>query len=268
MLNEIYVGNLPFKVAQDRLETYFGAIGPIKDIVFVNQKDDTAIGAHAFITYHNPGDVDRAVTELNYKVFEGRILAVLRGDLKTKQALRVGVHEGSTCLFIKPVRNMTIVQLHELFAKFGQIISSRIRIDKSVRSDKGCGYVQFLHPNHGAAAIAELDGSVLNGEVLSVGEYKATYTNVHVKNLPPSIKTQDDLTRLFATYGPIRSVFLALEADGSSKGFGFCDFATHEGAARAITALNGRKITEDGQDFVLAVSKAMNRKKGKGGRRY
>lgn len=60
-----------------------------------------------------------------------------------------------------------------------------------------------------------------------------------VLNLPRSF-SENDLAKLFKTYGNIRGCDLVLDAQtGASKGFGFVEMALEHEAAVAIAALNG-----------------------------
>jgi polyadenylate-binding protein len=70
------------------------------------------------------------------------------------------------------------------------------------------------------------------------------FTNVYIKNLPPSISTDDDLRELFAPYGNITSAKLQVRQgpDGSGLYFGFCNFESHAEAVAAIKGLNGQTI--------------------------
>jgi hypothetical protein len=69
---------------------------------------------------------------------------------------------------------------------------------------------------------------------------------VYIKNLPPTINSDEDLTALFSEYGEITSAKLQVREgpDGTALYFGFCNFSEHEGAVRAIAGLNG-SLLED-----------------------
>lgn len=58
-----------------------------------------------------------------------------------------------------------------------------------------------------------------------------TYTNVYVKNLAPSV-TSEDLQKLFSPFGQITSCAVMQNENNESKGFGFVNFeladAAHE----------------------------------------
>jgi cold-inducible RNA-binding protein len=65
---------------------------------------------------------------------------------------------------------------------------------------------------------------------------------LYVGNLPYSV-TEDSLQEMFSEAGPVENVKLITDREtGRSKGFGFVEMATEEGAERAIQEFNGKKI--------------------------
>ncbi len=73
---------------------------------------------------------------------------------------------------------------------------------------------------------------------------------IYVGNLPFSA-TEDEVRELFGEFGPVESVHLVTDRDsGRPRGFGFVEMETEEGAAAAISALNGREM--DGRNLNIA----------------
>ena len=65
---------------------------------------------------------------------------------------------------------------------------------------------------------------------------------IYVGNLPFSA-TDDEVRELFGEFGPVESVHLVTDRDtGRPRGVGFVEMVTDEGAADAISALNGRDM--------------------------
>lgn len=147
------------------------------------------------------------------------------------------------------------------------------------------GYVEFESPDSAAAALKNANGMTLGSRNISVSphisrrptnasnpnhpvpplvklqpspqsiaEAEATFTNLFVKNIDPSV-TSEEFEQLFAKYGPIVSHFLPVDEQGSFRGFGFVNFQTHAGAVAAIKALNDYKL----KDKNLVVTRAMQR---------
>ncbi len=68
--------------------------------------------------------------------------------------------------------------------------------------------------------------------------------NIYVGNLSWSM-TDDDLSNLFSQYGTVTSAKILKEKNtGRSKGFGFVEMETAEGAEKAIHELNEKPFLE------------------------
>jgi RNA recognition motif-containing protein len=67
---------------------------------------------------------------------------------------------------------------------------------------------------------------------------------------------EDSLRTLFASYGPVASAKIITDRDsGSSKGFGFVEMETEDGARAAISGANGKEL--DGRQ--IKVNEAMDK---------
>ena len=67
---------------------------------------------------------------------------------------------------------------------------------------------------------------------------------LYVGNLSHST-TEDELREAFAAYGEVASVTIITDREtGHSRGFGFVEMSTEDGAAAAIDALNGTELSE------------------------
>jgi RNA recognition motif-containing protein len=66
--------------------------------------------------------------------------------------------------------------------------------------------------------------------------------------------TDDTLRQAFAEFGEVESVNIIIDRySGRSKGFGFVEMSTDEGAQEAISALNGKTL--DGRELKVAEAK-------------
>jgi cold-inducible RNA-binding protein len=67
-------------------------------------------------------------------------------------------------------------------------------------------------------------------------------TRIYVGNLPYSADS-DQLTQLFSPYGEVVEATIVMDRDsGQSKGFGFVQMNSDEGARSAIAGLNGTTL--------------------------
>jgi RNA recognition motif-containing protein len=65
---------------------------------------------------------------------------------------------------------------------------------------------------------------------------------LYVGNLPYDV-TEDQLNELFSAHGEVTSTKLVSDFNtGRSRGFGFVEMATEEGAQAAITGMNKAKV--------------------------
>lgn len=132
-------------------------------------------------------------------------------------------------------------QMADVFSKFGKIGSCKLEIYPNGES-RGFGYVQYDNVDSAKKAIAELDGTEIDGLKISVlihskkenreGLQSERYTNLFLQNLPHDYK-QEQLRDLFKSYGDILSVEL-----GSKPGHGYVNFKDHNDAKKALEAVN------------------------------
>ncbi|MGB9358591.1 MAG: RNA-binding protein [Acidimicrobiia bacterium] len=82
-------------------------------------------------------------------------------------------------------------------------------------------------------------------------------SNLYVGNLTFNTTTAD-LETLFAQHGDVKTAQVINDRDtGRSRGFGFVEMETQEGADSAISALNGTDL--DGRDLAVSVAKERSR---------
>jgi polyadenylate-binding protein len=148
--------------------------------------------------------------------------------------------------------------LHDTFASFGTVLSCKIALDCNGQS-RGFGFVQFDNDVSAQNAIEKLDGMLINEKKVYVGLFirhqersgngSANFTNVYVKNFSGTY-TDEDLKKLFDTFGVITSAVVMKDDSGNSKCFGFVNFQSSDAAAAAVEQLNGTSTNEDKILFV------------------
>ncbi len=76
--------------------------------------------------------------------------------------------------------------------------------------------------------------------------------------------TEDGLRTLFTEAGPVESVSVITDRmSGRSRGFAFVEMATDEGAAEAISRLNGKMV--DGREISVAEARPPRQRDDRGG---
>jgi polyadenylate-binding protein len=121
-------------------------------------------------------------------------------------------------------------------------------------NSRGFAFVHYETGEAADAAIKAVNGMLLNDKKVYVGhhiskkerqskveEQRAQFTNIFVKNLDPDF-TQTELEDLFKPFGEIVSAALGSDEAGSSKGFAFVSFTSHEAARAAVDEVNDRDI--------------------------
>jgi polyadenylate-binding protein len=243
----LYVGELSPEVTEAMLFEVFNQIGPVASIRICRDAITRRSLGYGYVNYHNVSDGERALEQLNYTAIKGlpcRIMWSQRDPTMRRS--------GDGNIFIKNLdASIDNKALHDLFSTFGNILSCKVSLDEAGNS-KGYGFVHFEHKEAGEAAIAKINGLLLNDKKVFVGphvsrkerlaqfeEMKASFTNVFVKNLDEAVDNEE-LEGIFTPYGRITSALIGIdEATGKSKCFGFVNFAEHEAAERAVVALNG-----------------------------
>lgn len=82
-------------------------------------------------------------------------------------------------------------------------------------------------------------------------------SNIYVGNLTFNTTTAD-LETLFAQHGDVSKAQVITDRDtGRSRGFGFVEMRSQEGADTAISALNGTDL--DGRDLTVSMAKERSR---------
>ena len=86
--------------------------------------------------------------------------------------------------------------------------------------------------------------------------------NLYIGNLPAKV-SEDDLRTNFSEVGKVVSVNVIKDKfTGISRGFGFVEMETEEGAQEAIRRFNGGQLLGN----TLTVNEARPKKEGEGGR--
>lgn len=82
--NRLYIMNLPFKIAEEELRTYFGRYGEIDEISIPLRKGGIGTG-FAFVRFMEPEAAVNAYANLDKKIFQGRILTILPASKKKEK---------------------------------------------------------------------------------------------------------------------------------------------------------------------------------------
>ncbi|CAA0819608.1 Polyadenylate-binding protein 2 [Striga hermonthica] len=245
----LYVGDLDINVTDSQLYDLFNQVGQVVSVRVCRDLSTRRSLGYGYVNYSNSQDAARAMEVLNFTPLNNKAIRVMYShrDPSVRKS-------GTGNIFIKNLdKSIDNKALHDTFSSFGNILSCKIATDPNGQS-KGYGFVQFETEEAAQNAIDKLNGMLINDKQVYVGHFlrkqereteiiKTKFNNVFVKNLAESA-TDDDLKKIFGEYGTITSSVVMRDADGKSRCFGFVNFENADDAAKAVEALNGKKIDE------------------------
>ncbi|KAI4298478.1 hypothetical protein L6164_032032 [Bauhinia variegata] len=245
----LYVGDLDINVTDSQLYDLFNQVGQVVSVRVCRDLTSRRSLGYGYVNYSNPQDAARALDVLNFTPLNGKHIRIMYSH--RDPSIR---KSGAGNIFIKNLdKAIDHKALHDTFSAFGHILSCKVATDSSGQS-RGYGFVQFDNEESAQKAIEKLNGMLLNDKQVYVGPFlrkqeresstdKAKFNNVFVKNLSEST-TDEDLKNIFGEFGAITSAVVMRDGEGKSKCFGFVNFESTDDAARAVEALNGKKIDD------------------------
>lgn len=179
-------------------------------------------------------------------------------------------------LFVRSLpASTTNESLTELFSDSYPIKHAVAVIDPSTKECRGYGFVTFADAEDAAKAREQFNGHLVDGRKIRVevaeprhrnggeagSEVKKGREEPHapprliVRNLPWSIKHADQLSKLFMSYGKVKTAYIPKKKGGLLPGFGFVVLKGRKNCERAIEGVNGKEV--DGR--TLAVDWAVDK---------
>jgi RNA recognition motif-containing protein len=152
-------------------------------------------------------------------------------------------------------------ELAEAFEKYGHIKYVRILTDGHgrFRRSRGCGFVEFTHPNEADAALRDPESMILRDREVYVDIGRETVSvsvpkldTIWVANIPAGV-TRQRLMRFFASFRPIDARIIHTNEITSRKCFGYVKFGTQAIRDAAIERMNGQKF--DGESIVVTAAR-------------
>jgi polyadenylate-binding protein len=207
------------------------------------------------LPFNSPPTVTEAIREYNHIKFAGKPCRVMQ----PKRGITKGPPEANVFVQDLPLA-LSAIAFHDTFAEFGEILSSRLSVDRDNVS-KGYGFIQYATAEQAQEAIAETNGSLLDvagGEKPirasifvkrdappSPTTRAATrdFKNLFFRNLPADI-TLDAFKATWSKYGVITSAVLTLDENGKPTGTAFASFQNHSDALRVIKATHRKGPNE------------------------
>jgi len=255
----LYVGNLHEKITETLLHSLFSEVGPVESCKICKEKSNNQ--SYGFVDFYDPRYATLALQQLNGKNLYGL-------EIKVNWATNAtGATQEDTSnhyhLFIGDLSpEINDEALTKAFSIYGSLSEARVMTD-SQRSghSRGYGFVAFRNREDAHKALTEMNGEWLGGRPIRCNwatrrganpleqsiplEYTAVANQsiesnrtVYIGNIAFDI-TYQVIQQAFSEFGPIEEIRLQAE-----KGFAFIRFSSHEQAAKAIVAMNGKTLAQ------------------------
>ena len=195
-----------------------------------------------------------------------------------------GKEKGRATLFVRCIpESVTSDALAQFFSHAYPTKHATVVVDPTTKKSRGFGFVTFADVDDARSAHQALQGAKLEGRNINLELAQPRYRRggspstgspnlvdrtsrsdpaqpaprLIVRNLPWSIKTEDQLARLFMSYGKIKHVNMPSIRQGLSPGFGFVLLRGRQNAEKALECMNGKEI--DGRRIAVdwAVEKSI-----------
>ena len=190
-------------------------------------------------------------------------------------------------LFVRSLpASVTTEKLTAHFSESYPLKHAIVVVDKQTNISRGFGFVTFTDAEDAHAAAEKFDNSVLEGRKIKVEVAEARHRDIEdgakkgenttgtklraareqqmqegqppkliVRNMPWSIKTPEDLTKLFLSYGKVKHAVVPKKSPRAQYGFGIVILRGKKNAENALKGVNGKEI--DGR--TLAVDWAVDK---------
>lgn len=260
----LHMSNLPFDTTEEDLRDFFRSY----QVSFLSLISKAA-KKYARIEFATPGIAEKVLNELNgvnflpksTKTGLMKVISLSKFEEKDQFSFKNDVSKN---VLVKNVPlNFTGREFFLMMKKYGEIKYMKYKIDFLGRS-KGYGQVYYYDEPSALKAIEDLNGKKLMDKELIVchlipgktaGNYK---NNLYIKNFPKNF-SENDLKQYFNKYGEVKSVLIARDENGVSKGFGFVCFDNPKNAHEAFMKENASKTKFEGCEGTLYINYAMKK---------
>jgi len=209
----LYVGDLNPEVNEGLLFDIFNAVGPVSSIRVCRDAVTRRSLGYAYVNFHQTADAERALDTMNYTEIKGKPCRIMWSQ-RDPSLRRSGVGN----IFVKNLQeSIDNKQLYDTFSLFGNILSCKVVTDRETGLSKGYGYIHYETAEAAHAAIDKLDGMLIDGQEVQVGEFmrrnerpgQSDWTNCYVKNIPYEWDT-NKLNEEFSKFGEVLSAAVSM----------------------------------------------------------
>lgn len=265
----LFISELPDNIMDSELEEFFSAY---KEHIFMMQIDRNqkmydlfnTRKPRATIIFKSHEKAEEARNELNMRRLKGKPLNIMWHE--RDNTIR---YNNKANIFVKGISpDAKPRDIYELFAKYGEIISTKICEDEDGNL-LGYGYINYYNLDSAENAIKNLNKKKFCGSELEILHFQkkneriqSTLGNnsIYIKNLPNSI-TESEIKKIFSKFGKI--TWGKIIQDKNDRPFAILVFEEVESATKAKEEMNDKKINESDELalYVDALQKKSERKR-------
>ncbi|XP_055385879.1 ELAV-like protein 3 isoform X2 [Condylostylus longicornis] len=184
----LIVNYLPQTMNQEEIRSLFASIGEVESCKLIRDKATGQSLGYGFVNYQRQEDAEKAINTLNGLRLQNKTIKVSIAR-PSSDAIK-----GANLYVSGLPKNMTQIDLEQLFNPYGKIITSRILCDNISGLSKGVGFIRFDQRFEAERAIKELNGTVPKNATDPI--------TVKFANNPSSNKTMQPLAAYMQPQNP------------------------------------------------------------------
>ena len=248
----LFISELPDNILDSELDEFFSKY---KEHIFMIQVDRNqkmydifnSRKPRATIIFKNHEKAEEARNELNMRRLKGKALNIMwhERDNSIRYNNKANIFVKGISLSAKPR------DIYELFAKYGEIISTKICEDEDGNL-LGYGYINYYNLDSAENAIKNLNKTKYLDSVLEIEHFQKKnerlQTNlrnnsIYIKNIPNSIKEVEQLKKIFSKFGKV--TWAKIFQDANERPYAILVYEDPESASKAKDEMNDKKLNEN-----------------------
>ena len=266
----LFISELPDKIIDSELQDFFADYKNDIHMMQIdrNQKMYDLFNTRkpkATIIFKTHEKAEEARNKLNMRRLKGKALNIMWHE--RDNSIR---YNNKANIFVKGISpNANPRAIYELFAKYGEIISSKI-CENEDGDLLGYGYINYYNLDSAENAIANLNKTKFMDSELEVEHFQKKNerlqvpqenSSIYIKNIPNKYSDIDDLKGLFTKFGKI--IFGKVFQDSNERPYAIIVFSDAESANKAKEEMNDKKLDEKDENklYVDLLQKKSERKR-------
>ena len=249
--NVLFISELPDKIIDSELQDFFADYKNDIHMMQIdrNQKMYDLFNTRkpkATIIFKTHEKAEEARNKLNMRRLKGKALNIMWHE--RDNSIR---YNNKANIFVKGISpNASPRAIYELFAKYGEIISSKI-CENEDGDLLGYGYINYYNLDSAENAIANFNKTKFMDSELEVEHFQKKNerlqipqenSSIYIKNIPNKYSKIEDLKQIFSKYGKI--IFGKVFQDSNERPYAIIVFSDAESANKAKDEMNNKQLDE------------------------